>query len=195
MDARWKYVAGGLALGVGAFWWIHRDEAGSLLDKLADAAVVLTSTDEQRLSQLEPVTQEQVRGLIAELANQGIQVKVGQTLRTSAQEKAAIESGHTSANLKVSWHQLGRAVDLYPIDPDTGKWDRDGNRVDLFLSLARTAESLGFRQLGFNADDSKRLLTSANGKKIWDGGHVEWREPYGSIAEAVASEGAAFGLA
>jgi 3D (Asp-Asp-Asp) domain-containing protein len=194
-DRTWNYVVGGVALGVAAFWWRHRNEAGSLVDKLADAVVTLTSTDEQRLAQLEPVTQAQVRRLIDELAARGIQVKVGQTLRDSAQERALIEAGRTAGSLKVSWHQLGRAVDLYPIDPDTGKWDRDGNRVDLFLEMARTAESLGFRQLGFNADDSKRLITNANGDEIWDGGHIEWRAPYGSITEAVAAEGERFGLA
>jgi len=193
MERLWFYVAGGAAVGVAAFWWLHRDEPGALLDKLADAVVTLTSTDEQRLAQLEPVTQEQVRGLIAELANQGIRVKVGQTLRSSAAEKAVIESGHASANLKVSWHQLGRAVDLYPLDAD-GKPDLSGEDLDVVRAIAMTAQSLGFRQLGFNGDGSKRIIQGTNGP-IWDSGHIEWREPYGSIAEAVQAEGERFGLA
>jgi hypothetical protein len=32
-------------------------------------------------------------------------------------------------------------------------------------------------------------------KKIWDGGHLEWRGPYDTIAEAVEAEGAAYGIA
>lgn len=189
----WPYVAGGLALGVGAFWWLHRDEPGELLDKLADAAVALTTTDEQRLAQLEPVTQAQVRALISELAGQGIGVKVGQTLRSSAQEKALIEAGKTSSSLKVSWHQLGRAVDLYPLDAD-GRPDLSGKNLVAIRAIADTAEGMGFRQLGFNADGTKRIIQSAKGP-IWDSGHIEWRAPYDSIAQAVAAEGEQFGLA
>lgn len=195
MEARiWTYIGGGLAVGVGLFWWLHRDEPGALLDKLADAAVTLTSSEEGRLGQLEAVTQEKVRELIADLNSQGIGVYVGQTLRSSAQEKAAIDSGHTSGSLTVSWHQLGRAVDLYPLDAD-GNPDRTGTNLDAIRAIATTAESVGFRQLAFNSDGSKRILHNADGAPIWDSGHVEWREPYGSIAEAVAAEGERFGLA
>jgi hypothetical protein len=35
----------------------------------------------------------------------------------------------------------------------------------------------------------KHLITNSKGKKIWDGGHVEWRDPYDSIGSAVAAEG------
>ena len=195
MDARpWKIIGLGAAAGVGVFWWLHRDEPGALLDKLADAAVTLTSTEESRVSQLEPVTQEKVRELLAELAGQGIGVYVGQTLRTSAQEKAAIDSGHTSGTLTVSWHQLGRAVDLYPLDAD-GNPDRTGTNLSAIQAIANTAESMGFRQLAFNSDGTKRILHNAAGAPIWDSGHVEWREPYGTISEAVAAEGERFGLA
>jgi hypothetical protein len=190
----WKLVGLGAAAGVGVFWWLHRDEPGALLDKLADAAVQLTSSEEDRLLQLEPATQAQVRALLVELTGQGIGVYVGQTLRTSAQEKAAIDSGHTSGSLTVSWHQLGRAVDLYPLDGD-GKPDRTGANLDAIRAIAMTAEAMGFRQLGFNGDGSRRIIHNAAGAPIWDSGHVEWREPYGSIAEAVAAEGERYGLA
>jgi hypothetical protein len=128
------------------------------------------------------------------LAAAGVGVYVGQTLRSSAQEKAAIDSGHTSGSLKVSWHQLGRAVDLYPLD-DAGKPDRTGTNLDAIRAIAMTAEAIGFRQLGFNSDGSKHILHNADGAPIWDSGHVEWREPYATIAEAVAAEGERFGLA
>jgi len=194
MDRLVAYVGGGLVLGAGTFWWLHRDEPGALLDKLADALVTLTSSETQRLEQLEPVTQEQVRGLIAELERQGIGVYVGQTLRSSAQEKALIDAGRTAGSLKISWHQLGRAVDLYPLDA-SGAADRSGTNIEAIRAIATTAEQLGFRQLAFNADGSKRLITNAEGRPIWDSGHIEWRAPYGSIAEAVATEGERFGLA
>jgi hypothetical protein len=194
MDRILAYVGGGLALGAGVFWWLHRDEPGALLDKLADAVVTLTSSEADRLEQLEPVTQEQVRGLVAELERQGVGIYIGQTLRSSAQEKALVDAGRTAGSLKISWHQLGRAVDLYPLDAD-GKPDRTGTNLEAIRAIASTAEALGFRQLAFNADGSKHLLTNAEGRKIWDSGHVEWRAPYDSIAAAVSAEGERFGLA
>jgi len=190
---QWLILAGGtLAGGLVAFWWLNRDEPGALVDQLGDAVVTLTSSDESRLEELEPMTQDQVRALIANLAGQGIGVHVGQTLRTSAQEKDAIAAGHTSAALVTSWHQLGRAVDLYPLD-DNGKPDLTGSNLDAIRAIASTAEGMGFRQLAFNADGSKRIIQGTKGP-IWDSGHIEWRSPYGSIAEAVAAEGANYGI-
>jgi len=155
---------------------------------------MLTSSDETRLAQLQPDAEAAFRGLIAQLAADGLSVKVGQTLRTPAQEKAAIDSGHSAVKTH-SWHEIGRAADLYPIDPDTGSADLDGVRLDLFAQMHTTAVGLGFRSIAFNADGSKHLITNSAGKLIWDGGHLEWRAPYGSIAEAVAAEGAAYGIA
>jgi hypothetical protein len=104
---------------------------------VVDAFVVLTTTEEYRLSQLEPETQSMVRQLIQELANQGLQVQVGQTLRTTAQEKAAIDAGR-SAVKTASWHQSGRAVDLYPIDPDSNQPDLSGHRLPLLSGSIRS---------------------------------------------------------
>ena len=188
------WIVAGMAAGLGAFWLRHRDDPGSLVDQVTDTVVELTTSDETRLSQLEPSTQGQVRLLIQELANQGIAVKVGQTLRTSAQEKDAIDSGH-SAVKTVSWHQLGRAVDLYPIDPDTGAADLNGARDDLFQSMVSVARGLGFRSLAYEDDGVTRHYIQGSKGKIWDGGHLEWRAPYATIAEAVATEGPQYGLA
>ncbi len=189
-------LAGGAAAGgLAAFWWSTRDEAGSLVDKVADAIVNLTTSDETRLSELQADTQANARLLIQELANQGIAVKVGSTLRTSAAEKAAIAAGRSSADLKISWHQIGRALDLYPIDPNTGQWDKKGARDDLFQQMHAIARSLGWRGIAYEADGTTRHYIQTVNGPTWDGGHLEWRAPYGSIAEAVAAEGAEYGLA
>jgi hypothetical protein len=189
----WSIIGAGLAAGVGIFWWVHKDDPGSLPDQIADAIVTLTTSEETRLSNMQADAQAAARSLIQDLANQGITAWVGQTLRSPAQEKAAVDSGH-SAVTTVSWHQLGRAVDLYPTYDD-GSADTSGNNMDAIRAIATTAENWGFRQLAFNADGSKRIIHTATGAPIWDSGHVEFRSPYSTIAEAVAAEGAAFGLA
>lgn len=186
-------AAAGIGAGLVAWWWFGR-ERFDLVDEIGDAVVELTTSDEARLAQLEPGTQQVVRQLIADLAAAGVRVKVGQTLRTSAQEKAAIDAGR-SAVKSHSWHEIGRAVDLYPIDPATGSADLNGSNVELFRQMHDAAAALGLRGLAFNDDGSKRYIVNSAGKKIWDGGHLEWRQPYGSIAEAVSAEGAAYGIA
>jgi hypothetical protein len=197
LSARQWFILAASAIGGGllAFWYEHKDDAGSLVDQVTDAIVDLTSSDESRLAEMQTDAQAQTRLLIQELANQGIAVKVGQTLRSSAAEKDAIASGHSAASLKVSWHQLGRAVDLYPIDPDTGSADLAGKRDDLFQQMVATARALGFRSLAYEDDGVTRHYIQGTKGAIWDGGHLEWRAPYGSISEAVAAEGAAYGLA
>ncbi len=196
----------GLFLAILAgIWLVKRDGEGDIGDEIGDALVMLTSTDESRLSQLEPETQAQVRGLIQDLANgvpdpgypagdvlASFPVHVGNTLRTQAEEKAAIASGH-SAVKSHSWHEIGRAVDLYPIDSNTGKIAADDS--PLYLVMQQAAVARGFRQIAFDDNWDRRYITNAQGKKIWDGGHMEWRGPYDSIAEAVNAEGASYGIA
>ncbi len=170
---------------------------GGPIDELGDAIVSLTSSEEARLAKLEATTQDQARALIADLAADGITVRVGQTLRTPAQEKIAIDSGHSAVKTH-SWHELGRALDLYPIDPSTGV-DATGNdsdgSLDLYVRMHAAASARGFRGLAFNSDGSRRYITNAQGRPIWDGGHLEWRAPFGSISEAVAAEGPNYGIA
>jgi len=174
-------------------WWLFGLVALLVLftsagDEIGDAIVELTTSDESRLSQMQPDAETATRQLIAQLAGQGMKVHVGQTFRTPAQEKSAIDSGHSGVKTH-SWHELGRAVDLYPIDPDTGSPDLNGTRLDLFQQMHAVAESIGFHSIAFNADGTRHLITNNAGKKIWDGGHLEWRPPYGTIAEAWQAEG------
>lgn len=177
---------------LGFLWWKGDGDVAAGAADTIDALRDLTSSEEDRLSNLEYQTQDQVRGLIADLAGQGLAVYVGQTLRSHDEEAAAIDAGR-SAVKSYSWHELGRAVDLYPINPDTGSADKAGKRVDLFQQMHAAAAARGFRGIAFNADGSKRYITTSKGK-VWDGGHLEWRDPYGSISEAVAAEGAAYGI-
>jgi hypothetical protein len=171
------------------------EDDGGVLDSIGDAIVNLTTSDEARLAKLEPTTQAQVRALLAQLAADGIGVHVGQTLRTPAEEKQAIDSGHSGVKTH-SWHELGRAVDLYPLD-DSGSaiLNPTETELDLFRRMHARAVEMGFRSLAFDSDGSKHLIHNNAGKAIWDGGHIEWRAPFGSIAEAVEAEGAGYGIA
>lgn len=187
-------MVGGAAT-VGAAWWSSRDEDGGIVDTTLDVLTLLTSTEASRMEKLGPETQSKLSDLIFALAGAGLKVYVGQTLRTAAQEKANVEGGKTAAGLKYSWHELGRAVDLYPIDPATGRADLEGRRVDLFQQMHATAKSMGWRGIAFLEDGvTKRTILNSKGHAIWDGGHLEDRGSYATIAEAVAAEGAAYGI-
>ena len=196
---REEKIAAFLALGgaavAGAAWWSSRDEDGGILETIVDEVTLVTTTETARVIGLQPEVGAQLSRLIAKLAAGGIDVYVGQTIRTKAQEQANVEGGKTAAGLKFSWHSLGRAVDLYPIDPATGKWDRNVNRLDLYQAMHAAAKSLGWRGIAFEADGvTKKYLTNSKGKKIWDGGHLEWRAPHATIVAAVAAEGAVYGI-
>jgi hypothetical protein len=154
---------------------------------------MLTSSEQDRIAALEPGTQAAVVQLVANLAARGVRVHVGQTLRTPAGEKAVIAAGRSAVTTH-SWHEIGRAADIYPL-LDDGSIDWDAENLDNYRALAEEAVALGFRSLAFNADGSKHLITNSAGKKIWDGGHVEFHGPFATIADAVAAEGAAFGIA
>lgn len=182
-----------LLLVVAYLWWKGDGDVAAGAAATVDDLRELTSSEESRLEELEYETQGQVRGLISDLSSQGIAVYVGSTLRSAAAEADAIASGR-SAVTSVSWHQIGRAVDLYPIDPDTGSADYNGVRVDLFQAMVAAARARGFRSLAFEDDGvTKHYITTSRGK-VWDGGHLEWRAPYATIAEAVSAEGSTYGL-
>jgi len=189
----------GLLAGIGlAAWLLKRESEGDdmgIFDSIGDIWVQLTTSEESRIAQLQSEVQAELRALLSDLFAEGIPVEVGATLRTSAQEKALIAAGKTSADLKISWHQLGRAVDMYTIDPDTGIVDRAGKNIEQYRRMHAIAAAHGWRGIAFNSDGSQKYITNSKGKKVWDGGHLEWRAPYGSIAQAVQVEGAQYGLA
>jgi hypothetical protein len=189
------FLAAGGAAVAGAAWWETRDDDGGILETAMDAITLLTSTESSRVDNLQPDVQAQLMSLIGTLSDQGLKVYVGQTLRTAAQEKANVDKGATSAGLVYSWHELGRAVDLYPVNPDTGKADLQGIRLDLFRAMHAAAKAAGWRGLAFEADGvTRHYLVNSKGKKVWDGGHIEWRAPHATLAAAVAAEGPAYGI-
>ena len=157
---------------------------GVAVNTVIDTFVVLTTSEETRLSQLEPETQSKARELIQRLANKGIAVHVGQTLRTNAQEQAAIASGHSGVKTN-SWHESGRAVDMYPVDPDSLQPDTNGTNDALFIQMQQEAEAVGFHQIAYDENWNRKYITNAQGKKIWDGGHMEWHGGFASATDAL----------
>lgn len=178
-----------------AAWWSSRDEDGGFVDTTLDVLTLLSSSETARMDQLQDEPKQKLLELIGTLADQGIRVYVGQTLRTAAEEKSNVDKGVTSAGLQYSWHELGRAVDLYPVDPDTGKADYAVKRLDLYIAMHAAAKAAGWRGIAFEADGvTRHYLTNSKGKKIWDGGHLEWRSPYPTLVAAIDAEGSAYGL-
>ncbi len=146
--------------------------------------VVPTVVETYRIMGLEPTTKEKYQQLLAYLDGIGIKMFTGSTVRSAAAQAAAVASGH-SAN-SVSWHESGRAIDAYPIDPATGKPDLAGKRLDLFRQYHKAAVGFGFRSLAFTGDPltgPKRTIQGTKGP-IWDGGHIEYR---GSFTSPVAA--------
>jgi hypothetical protein len=167
-------------------WWLL---GLGLVAAVAPATVGLVGSlaEEARIARLRPEVAALVRQLRDRLAALGIRLFVGSTRRTAAEQASLVAAGKSAAT--TSWHQLGRAADVYPYDPTTGKPDLAGRHVENFRALAREAQALGFRSLGFTDTGAKRYIQTAKGP-IWDAGHIEYRGPYATIAAAAAAEGA-----
>jgi len=149
-----------------------------LLYKGPDAVVqfvmrALGKAEEARRQLLIPSARLALDGLRLELEEQhGIQTFVGSTLRTPSEQSVLVAGKASDTNQ--SWHLLGRAVDLYPIDPATGKPDLDGRRGELYLQMHRVAPNWGWRGIAYAdlATGKKKYLKSG----VWDGGHLEFPE-------------------
>lgn len=137
------------------------------------AAVAAGGAFSARPVGLVPPARTALETLVRALRAAGIRVKVGQTGRTLEQQARAADAGRSGTYS--GQHQRGRAVDLYPIDPDTGFPDYAGRNVELFRRMHAIASSFGWTGLAFNADGSPRYLTAPDGRRFWDGGHLEWR--------------------
>lgn len=124
--------------------------------------------------------------LKAKAAAVGIEIRAISTIRDADQQAKKILQGRTAG--KLTWHFLGRAVDFQVKDPATGAWDSKAKRLDLYLRVARLAEGEGFRQLGFNADDSVRTLKTSDGRPFTDPYHLEVRGPYPTLTAAIKAE-------
>jgi hypothetical protein len=136
--------------------------------------VTRKKSEKDRLEQLLPHVRAKLEALIARLAAKGLHVYVGSTARDEAEQAALVAGGKSTTNN--SWHRLRRAVDLYPIDPLTNEPDLAGHNLELFRKMHAEAKALGFVGLAFNNDGSVRYLQKADGKKFWDGGHLQWTD-------------------
>lgn len=144
----------------------------------------MTPKELQRLDQLHPDARPAFDQLIAAMTARGLEPYVGQVYRDPQQQQQAIKDGTTSKHQTISWHELRRAVDFRAKLPD-GTEDLTTNNEPFFRALYEEATKIdGLRSLAYRPDGSKLLL---NGK-TWDAGHVEYRIPYGTLAEAVQVE-------
>ncbi len=146
--------------------------------------IMPTITERRRISRLEPATQRAYRTLLRLMSNRGIRIHTGQTKRTDAQQARLVASGRSGTTR--SWHLLGRAIDAYPYDPNTGKPDMKGRRVDLFRIMHDTGAALGFRNLAFKDDGAKRYIRTNKGN-VWDAGHMSFRQGQ-TFAQAQAAQ-------
>lgn len=150
-------------------------------------ALALTRTQWARLMRLEPDTRHRVETLIARLRARGVEIHIGSTRRTETEQAQLVADGK-SANT-ISWHNSGRAADLYPMIPGTSKPDFDVTRPDLYRIMHQEWAALGGSGIAYSPypNGPNRLITTykdGKAKKVWDGGHVEFKGPYATPAEA-----------
>lgn len=140
---------------------------------LSPVAIKLVETvgEKRKLDLLLPHVRSAVETIRARLAARGIKTIVGSTRRTDAEQAALVAKG--SSATQNSWHELGRAVDLYPVG-EAGGIARD-SEVALYRAMVDEAKKVGGESLAFNADGSKRLISTSAGK-IWDAGHLQFRD-------------------
>lgn len=146
----------------------------------------LGKSEAARRAQLLPSAQLALDGLRLQLEEaHGIQTFVGSTLRTTNEQSVLVKGG--ASDTEASWHLLGRAVDLYVIDPATGQPDMKARTAqpsqgDLYLKLHQVAAEWGWHGIAYDlATGKKKYLKSG----AWDGGHLEYREGM-TFAQAAA---------
>lgn len=123
----------------------------------------------RKLTDLLPHVRAKVETLIRRMADiHGVRIIVGTTYRSPTDQAAQVVAGRSAASR--SWHQLRRAVDLYVVDPSTGKADVKARCRALYETMGTEAAALGFRWLGF------KVRKTAAGKTFSDPYHVEMRD-------------------
>lgn len=146
--------------------------------------IMLSAAEQKRLSALAPDVRAKLLELISNMKTKyDISLSIGRTQGSIAATMLNKAEGRSSVS--VSWHDLTppRAVDMYvkgTLGADTKAKDEKSYRL-----LAIEAEALGFRQIGWNKDGTKRYLSSG----AWDPFHLEYRGPYGNIAMAIEATG------
>jgi hypothetical protein len=148
----------------------------------------LTAGELARMQRLIPEARERIWRVIEGMAARGFDVYVGQTSRSSEEVAKAAAEGRASVGMKHDWHQLNRAADLRRRAPDGGvNFDQGPASEPFWRALYEEATKHDLRSLAYRDDGSKLIIHAARGD-IWDSGHVEYRYPYATLAEAVAAE-------
>jgi hypothetical protein len=161
--------------------WVWIGAVILVLTMSVGKVLVETLSEKKKLAGLIPPARSAVQDLRQALLNRGIRTLVGQTRRTDEQQ-ANIDPGKTGTS--DSWHELGRAVDLYVYGPD-GKPDMAGAHTDIYRTMHAEAKRFGLSGLAFNPDGSKRFITTKAGTKVWDGGHLQFTS---GLSYAAASD-------
>jgi hypothetical protein len=156
---------------------------------LGSGFLIMTATGRELL--LESETRKRYLRLKAIMAAKGIKLYTGSTKRTRGQQAALVAKG-ASAVKTASWHESGRAVDAYPIDPKTGKPDLQGKNEAAFRLMHQEWAKLGGTGLAYSPypDGAKRYLATSKGK-VWDGGHLEYRGGFPTALAALKASGSA----
>src|SRR5687767_13793742 len=141
-------------------------------------ALAVSRLDSVKLLSLEPQTRERVKLLLARLQARATKLLLGSTRRTEEEQQKALDEDKSGSS--ISWHFTGRAIDVYVYDPATGKPDMKGVRQDLYRIVLQEWAKLGGFGLAFGPypDGPVRYITTPSGRKIWDGGHLEFHGPY-----------------
>lgn len=144
--------------------------------------MALTDAERSKVALLLPGVQAKYLQYRRHAEAEGIRECVTQTYRTVQQQHKKVAQKR-STNL-IGWHPLRRGIDRFIWDPIAQRWDNEAIKIDLYLKANRIAETHGFRQIGFNDDGTKRILTG----NIWDPFHIEWRHPWDTLVAAIEAE-------
>lgn len=146
-----------------------------------------------RRAKLLPQVRLAYDALRAELAAlHGIELLLVSTRREQLEQDAKVAAGLSAT--RDSWHLLGRALDVQTGRPNAAGeivWDAKGKDVESYRTLHRVAPRYGFRGTpngsAFGPDGSPAYIKTSSGK-VWDAGHLEFREGYASVAAARAAD-------
>ncbi len=148
----------------------------------------ITAGELARMQRLIPEARERVWKVIEAMAARGFDVYVGSTARTAEEVAKAAAAGRASVGMRFDWHMLNRAADLRRRKEGGGvNFDQGTASEPFWRALYEEATKVGLRSLAYRPDGSKLIIHAARGP-VWDSGHVEFRAPYATLAEAVAAE-------
>lgn len=152
----------GLGAGLGLLALLGRGRAAASRRPLSEA-------ERRRLAGLVVPARKALLRLQAALASRGIQTYIGQTGQSAETAAEMFASGRSAT--RRSWHRVGRAVDLYIIDPRDGRIDTSALREDLYATMGAIARATGWRWLGLGT-----LTNAETGATFTDPQHLEWRD-------------------